>query len=153
MKILKSVTLISRSLMWVMMVKHKTSDQYLTSGKVSIRSSWSFRRYRPPKTFNLKFQSLTSRSPMWVMMVQHKTSDQYLTSGKVSTRSIHRFKRYRLLKKNFNILSNADVTAMALPVLAYRGAKNEGTNKQQQPDSCIHDKSTHCPHVYKVSIS
>ena len=76
---------------------------------------------------------------MWVMMVQHKTSDQYLTSGKVSTRSIHRFKRYRLLKtltKNFNILSSADtdadtntdadavVTAIALPVLSYRRAKN-----------------------------
>ena len=72
---------------------------------------------------------------MWVMMVQHKTSDQYLTSGKVSTRSIHRFKRYRLLKtltKNLNILSNADadgdaevvVTAIALPVLNYRRAKN-----------------------------
>ena len=74
---------------------------------------------------------------MWVMMVQHKTSDQYLSSGKVSTRSIHGFKRYRLLKtltKNINILSNADadanadanavVTAIALPVLTYRRAKN-----------------------------
>ena len=73
---------------------------------------------------------------MWVVMVQ-QTSDQYLTSGKVSTRSIHGFKRYRLLKtltKNFNILSNADadadanadavVTAIALPVLMYRRAKN-----------------------------
>ena len=84
--------------------------------------------------------TLTSRSPMWVVMVQHKTSDQYLTSSKVSTRSIHGFKRYRLLKtlsKNFNILSNAVadadanadadavVTAIALPVLTYRRAKNE----------------------------
>ena len=73
--------------------------------------------------------TLTSRSLMWVLMVQHKTSDQYLTSDKVSTRSIQRFKRYRLLKtltKNFNILSNADtvVTAIALPVLLYRWAKN-----------------------------
>ena len=64
-------------------------------------------------------------------MVQHKTSDQHLTSGKVSTRSIYGFKRYRLLKtltKNINILSNADadamVTAIALPVLSYRRAKN-----------------------------
>ena len=81
---------------------------------------------------------------MWVVMVQLETSDRYLTSGKVSTRSIHGFKRYRLLKtltKNFNILSNADadadahadadtdsdtvVTAIALPVLTYRRAKNE----------------------------
>ena len=28
------MTLISKSLMWVMMVQHKTSDQYQTSGKV-----------------------------------------------------------------------------------------------------------------------
>ena len=78
---------------------------------------------------------------MWVVMVQHKTSDQYLTSGKVSTSSIHGFKRYRLVKtltKNFNILSSADVdadadanadddavvTAIDLPVLSYRRAKN-----------------------------
>ena len=63
----------------------------------------------------------------------HDGSDQYLTSGKVSTRSIHGFKRYRLLKtltKNLNILSNADtdananLTAIALPVLSYRQAKN-----------------------------
>ena len=76
---------------------------------------------------------------MWIMMVQHKTSDQYLTSGKVPTRSIHGFRRYRLLKtltKNFNILGNAAnadadanadavVTAIALPVLTYRRAKND----------------------------
>ena len=74
---------------------------------------------------------------MWVVMVQHKTSDQCLKSGNVSTRSIHGFKRYRLLKtltKNFNFLSNADadadanadavVTAIALPLLSYRRAKN-----------------------------
>ena len=71
---------------------------------------------------------------MWVVMVQHKISDQYLTSGNVSTKSIHGFKRYRLLKtltKNFNIWSNTDanadavVTAIALPVLSYRRAKND----------------------------
>ena len=88
--------------------------------------------------------TLTSRSLMWVMMVQHKTSDQYLTSGKVSTSSIHRFKRYRLLKtlpKNFKILSNADadtmVTAIALPVLSYRRAKN---NTQYTLNSLRHSK-------------
>ena len=77
--------------------------------------------------------TLTSESLMWVMMVQHKTSDQYLTSGKVSTWSIHGFKRYCLLKtlsQNLNILCNANaaadavVTAIALPVLSYRWAKN-----------------------------
>ena len=70
---------------------------------------------------------------MWVMMVQHKTSDQYLISGKVSTRSIHRFRRFRVLKTlhfYFYILINADadagtvVTAIALPVLLNRRAKN-----------------------------
>ena len=91
---------------------------------------------------------------MWIVMVQHKTSDQYLTSGKVSTRSIHGFKRYRLLKtltKNFNILSNADadvdvnadadtdamVTAIALPVLTYKRAKN-GT---AEPNGNFHHHS------------
>ena len=62
-------------------------------------------------------------------------------SGKVPTRSIHGFWRYRLLKtltKNFHILSNAAsaatdvdadavVTAIALPVLSYRRAKNWNT--------------------------
>ena len=65
---------------------------------------------------------------MWVVMVQYKTSDQYLTSGKVSTRSIHEFTRYRLLKtltKNFLCSVNADVTAIALPVLSYRRAKKK----------------------------
>ena len=28
---------------------------------------------------------------------------------------------------------------------------NKGTNKQQQPYSCIHDTCTDCPHVYQVS--
>ena len=76
---------------------------------------------------------------MWVVMVQHKISDQYLISGKVPTRSIHRFRRYRLLKtltKNFTILSkaNADamVTAIALPVLTYRGAKKDRIKNNQE---------------------
>ena len=30
--------------------------------------------------------------------------------------------------------------------------RNKGTNKQQQPDSSIHDTSAHCPRVYQVSI-
>ena len=39
--------------MWVVMVQHKTSDQYLTSGKVSTRSILGFKRYRFLKTFNI----------------------------------------------------------------------------------------------------
>ena len=30
--------------------------------------------------------------------------------------------------------------------------RNKGTNRQQQPDSGIHDTSVHCPHVDQVSI-
>ena len=30
--------------------------------------------------------------------------------------------------------------------------RNKGTNKQQQPDSDIHDTSAHYPCVYQVSI-
>ena len=30
--------------------------------------------------------------------------------------------------------------------------RNKGINKQQQPDSGIHDTSAHCPRVYQVSI-
>ena len=39
--------------MWVVMVQHKTSDQYLTSGKVPTGSIHGFRRYRLLKTFNI----------------------------------------------------------------------------------------------------
>ena len=40
--------------MWVVMVHHKTSDQYLTSGKVSTRFIQRFMKYRLLKTFNQK---------------------------------------------------------------------------------------------------
>ena len=111
------------------MVQHKTSDQYLTTGKVSTtcRSILVLRRYILLKTlttiFHLEYESyisksmtLTQRLRRLVMMVEHKSSDKYLTTGKVSTRSIVKLRRYRLLKtfiKNFN----ARVTAIALPVL------------------------------------
>ena len=52
------MTLTPRSWRWVMMVKNKTSDQYLTTGKVSTRSIIKLRKYRLVKTltknFNLK---------------------------------------------------------------------------------------------------
>ena len=44
------MTLRSRSHRWIRMVQHKTSDQYLTSGKVSIRFIQRFMRYRLLKT-------------------------------------------------------------------------------------------------------
>ena len=53
------MSLTSRSLMWVMMVQHKTSDQYLTSGKVSTRSIHGFKRYRLLKTLTKNFNILS----------------------------------------------------------------------------------------------
>ena len=46
--------------MWVMMVQHKTSDQYLTSGKVSTRSIHGFQRYRLLKTLTKNFNILSN---------------------------------------------------------------------------------------------
>ena len=54
------MTLTSRSLMWVMMVQHKTSDRYLTSGKVSTRSIHRFKRYRLLKTLTKNFNILSN---------------------------------------------------------------------------------------------
>ena len=39
--------------MWVKMVQHKTSDQYLTSGKISTRPIQRFKRCRLLKTLTL----------------------------------------------------------------------------------------------------
>ena len=52
------MTLTSRSLIGVLMVKHKISDQYLTSGKVSTRSINGFKRYRLLKTLTKNFNVL-----------------------------------------------------------------------------------------------
>ena len=49
------IALISRLPMWVMMVQHKTSDQYLTSGKVSTRSIHRFKRHRLLKSLTRNF--------------------------------------------------------------------------------------------------
>ena len=46
--------------MWVMMVQHKTSDQYLISGKVSTRSIHRFKRYRLLKTLIKNFNILSN---------------------------------------------------------------------------------------------
>ena len=54
------MTLTSRSLMWVVMVQHKTSDIYLTSGKVSTRSIHGFKRYRLLKTLTKNFNILSN---------------------------------------------------------------------------------------------
>ena len=54
------MTLTSRSLMLVMMVQHKTSDQYLTSGNLSTRSIHRFKRYRLLKTLTKTFNILSN---------------------------------------------------------------------------------------------
>ena len=46
--------------MWVVMVQHKTSDQYLTSGKVSTRSIHRFKKYRLLKTLTQNFNILSN---------------------------------------------------------------------------------------------
>ena len=53
------MTLTAVSLMWVMMVQDKTSDQYLTSGKVSTRSIDWFKRYRLLKTLTKNINILS----------------------------------------------------------------------------------------------
>ena len=82
--------------MWVVMVQHKTSDQYLKSGKVSIRSIHGFKRYRLLKTLTKNFNILSN------------------ANGDVDADA------------NANADANTDadamVTAIALPVLTYRQA-------------------------------
>ena len=46
--------------MWVMMVQYKTSDQYLTLGKISTRSIHGFKRYRLLKTLTKNFNILSN---------------------------------------------------------------------------------------------
>ena len=46
--------------MWVVMVQHKTSDQCLTSGKVSTRSIHGFKRCRLLKTLTKNFDILSN---------------------------------------------------------------------------------------------
>ena len=46
--------------MWVVIVQHKTSDEYLTSGKVSTRSIHGFKRYRLLKTLTKNFNILSN---------------------------------------------------------------------------------------------
>ena len=46
--------------MWIVMVQHKTSDQYLTSGKGSTRSIHDFKRYRLLETLTKNFNILSN---------------------------------------------------------------------------------------------
>ena len=46
--------------MWVVMVQHKISDQYLTSGNVSTKSIHGFKRYRLLKNLTKNFNILSN---------------------------------------------------------------------------------------------
>ena len=46
--------------MWIMMVQHKTSHEYLTSGKVSTNSIHGFKRCRLLKTLTKNFNILSN---------------------------------------------------------------------------------------------
>ena len=54
------MTLTSWSVMWVVMVQHKTSDQYLTSGKVPTRFINGFKRYGLIRTLTKNFNILSN---------------------------------------------------------------------------------------------
>ena len=84
--------------MWVVMVQHKTTDQYLTSGKVSTRSIHWFKRYRLLKTSTKNFNILSNA---------YEDADADTDTD-----------------ANANADADADamVTAIALPVLSYRRA-------------------------------
>ena len=109
----KSVTLISRSSIWVVVVQHKTSDQYLTSGKVSTRSIQRFKRYRLLKTLPKNFNSLSNAgADANVDVDAGADGDAYADADAV-------------------------VTAIALSVLTYRRTKKESKyigNELTSPD-------------------
>ena len=79
--------------MWIVMVQHKTSDQYLTSGIVSTRSIHGFKRYRLLKALTKNFNILSNAD-----------ADVDVDA-------------------DANADADAVVTAIALPVLTYRRAK------------------------------
>ena len=86
--------------MWVLMVQHKISDQYLTSGKVSTRSIHRFKRYRLIQTFTKNFNVL-SNADADVDADADGDADPDADPD-----------------------ADAVVTAIALPVLTYRRGKN-----------------------------
>ena len=84
------------------MVQHKTSDQYLTSGKVSTRSIHGFKRYRLLKTLTKNFNILSKADA---------DADANADAN-----------------ADADTDANAVVTAIALPVLTYRRAN--GTKRK-----------------------
>ena len=77
---------------------------------------------------------------MPVYMIHLPTVHVYLLGLTVPEKSV---------MKNFH-LEGYGMTEGQGKTFSKRGY-NKGTNKQQQPDSGIHNKSTHCPRMYKVS--
>ena len=83
--------------MWAVMVQHKTSDQYLTSNKVSTRSIHRFKRYRLLKTLIKNFNMLSNADA-------DVDADADTDADAAAD-------------------ADAVMTAIALPVLTYRRAK------------------------------
>ena len=81
------------------MVLHKSSDKYLSSGKVSTRSIHGFKRYRLVKTLTKNFNILSNADA---------DADADADVGADA---------------------DAVVTAIALPVLTYRRTKNENQTR------------------------
>ena len=74
--------------MWVMMVQHKTSDQYLTSGKVSTRSIHGFKRNRLLKSLTKNFNILSDVDANTDAMVTCYNSTELKSESEIQT---HRF--------------------------------------------------------------
>ena len=98
--------------MWIVMVQHKTSDQYLTSGKVSTRSIHRFKRYRLLKTLTKNFNILSNAD-----------ADVDVNAD---------------ADADADADTDAVVTAIALPVLTYKRAKKNGT---AEPNGNFHHHS------------
>ena len=76
--------------MWVVMILHKTSDQYLTSGKVSTRSIHRFKRYRLLKTLTKNFNILSNMD-----VDAYKDADTMVTAKALPVLSYRRAKNER----------------------------------------------------------
>ena len=67
-----------------------------------------------------------------------------------------KFQCWKLERKKNEEIKGQISSSSLIPVNMIIGEKekwrNKGMNKQQQPDSGIHDTSAHCPCVYQVSI-
>ena len=90
--------------MWVVMVQHKTSDQYLTSGKVSTTSIHGFKRYRLLKTLTKNFNIL-SNADADVETDANSNADAVVTAIALTVLSYRRAKNYNFVEANATNIS------------------------------------------------